>query len=331
MEGAKFIRGQNFTTGEKEILLALIEMHKGLLECKRTDTVTSKAKLEEWERVASEFNAMHGVGQRTGKQLRLWWENQKKRSRNRLADVKVQQSKTGGGTCSAKFSDWDERVADISGAKFQPLANVFDSDANYNCYVLKDDALAADSGMTLVEECISSLLNDSQCCTANVLPASIPSASASSPLPSSSFETVIPLPQNNFQQQQQKTTITSLPTAATSSLPIITTAPVASLSLSSSVNDCSCLKSSRNWANRKRPYLQQERKTAMSASAEASEKIVALSTAKLELVQLKLQLEKESRDRAVKEHELRMEIMKAEHQLKMEVLHAQLKSFTGEE
>jgi hypothetical protein len=150
------------------------------------------------------------------------------------------------------------------------------------------------------------------------------------------LQTIVPvlLPPTNIQQQHQRT-ISSLPTvchsaAATLSLRTATcnsasAAPVAS------VNDSLSMKSSRSWANRKRPYLQQDRKTAMSASVEASEKIIALSTAKLELVQLKIQMEKESRDRAVKEHELRMEIMKAEHQLKMEVLRAELKSFTGEE
>jgi Myb/SANT-like DNA-binding domain len=82
-------RGHNFTVAEKEAALSCIELNRAVLECKKTDTVSSKMKELAWENVASQYNALPYVLKRTAKQLRLWWDNQKKRARSRLADHKV--------------------------------------------------------------------------------------------------------------------------------------------------------------------------------------------------------------------------------------------------
>ena len=86
------------------------------------------------------------------------------------------------------------------------------------------------------------------------------------------------------------------------------------------------VKSSRNWAKRRQPYLQQEKKTVQNASLEASQKITELSSAKLELVKLRIEVEKASEQRAIREHELRLQFLREEHDLKMKLLNAQLQS-----
>lgn len=90
----------------------------------------------------------------------------------------------------------------------------------------------------------------------------------------------------------------------------------------------------RNWASRRRPFLQQKPdQSAKCASVRASEKITELSAAKLELTKLQIESEKEKISQAAEEHKVRVEMMKAEHQcklqeheLKMEIMKAQLHS-----
>ena len=81
-------KSKNFSSAEMDILMGMIELHRGVIECKRTDTVTTRAKDVVWEQVATEFNAV-GLSKRSAKQIRLWWDNQKKRARSRLAQNKV--------------------------------------------------------------------------------------------------------------------------------------------------------------------------------------------------------------------------------------------------
>lgn len=63
-----------------------------------------------------------------------------------------------------------------------------------------------------------------------------------------------------------------------------------------------------------------------NASLEASQKITELSSAKLELVKLRIEVEKASEQRAIREHELRLQFLREEHDLKMKLLNAQLQS-----
>jgi len=96
----------------------------------------------------------------------------------------------------------------------------------------------------------------------------------------------------------------------------------------------STARSGRNWASRRRPFLQQKpEQSAKCASVRASEKITELSAAKLELTKLLIESEKEKRSQAAEEHRVRIEIMRAEHQwklqeheLKIEIMKAQLHS-----
>lgn len=114
---------------------------------------------------------------------------------------------------------------------------------------------------------------------------------------------------------------------------------MASAGLSDSACGENSLKSGRNWAARRRPFLQQKSaQTARCASVKASEKIAELSDIKLELAKLQIEAEKAKRNQAAEEHKIRAEQLKEEHswklqehQLKMEILKSQLHSYLPSE
>lgn len=97
--------------------------------------------------------------------------------------------------------------------------------------------------------------------------------------------------------------------------------------------------SSRSWAGRRRPYLQQKpTESAKSASVAASNKITEFSAAKCELAKLQMEIEKERKQYAADEHKLLMEMMREEqkwkleeHQLKMELIRAELNRHAAEQ
>ena len=83
-------RGHNFSSAEKETLITVIEKHAGIVEDKRTDSTSSKLKDAAWVAIADEFSSMpEGATKRSAAQLKLWWQNQKKRARKQIADSKA--------------------------------------------------------------------------------------------------------------------------------------------------------------------------------------------------------------------------------------------------
>ena len=50
-------RSPNFTKGEKELLIDLVELSKGVVEDKKSDSTFAKAKDEEWKNIAEKFNS----------------------------------------------------------------------------------------------------------------------------------------------------------------------------------------------------------------------------------------------------------------------------------
>ncbi|KAJ8980495.1 hypothetical protein NQ317_000611 [Molorchus minor] len=76
MEKIKRTRCNNVTANEIEVLLTLVESHKGVVECKKTDVVTNGEK--DFEKIAIKFNSAVGTG-RTSKHLRNKWDAWKKR------------------------------------------------------------------------------------------------------------------------------------------------------------------------------------------------------------------------------------------------------------
>ncbi|KAH1021809.1 hypothetical protein HUJ04_011294 [Dendroctonus ponderosae] len=55
-------RCTNFSKDEVETLMDLVETHRHVIECKKTDTVTNAAKAAEWRTIATTFNAICGTG-----------------------------------------------------------------------------------------------------------------------------------------------------------------------------------------------------------------------------------------------------------------------------
>ncbi|XP_045450851.1 uncharacterized protein LOC123659711 [Melitaea cinxia] len=84
------------TRDESKTLLSFIESSK-IIYNKATNATTNKMKTEEWKRIADQFNAVVTSCHRTPQQLRLTWENLKKKSRKRNTLIRMNNIKTGGG------------------------------------------------------------------------------------------------------------------------------------------------------------------------------------------------------------------------------------------
>ena len=76
-------RGVNFTANEKNVLVDLVSTRKAVIENKQTDGVTVREKEAAWQSLASEFNAYSNVTKRSWNQLKLCYENLKKRTKKK--------------------------------------------------------------------------------------------------------------------------------------------------------------------------------------------------------------------------------------------------------
>lgn len=84
-----------FTLDEKHILIGLVQKHKTVLECKKTDISSATLKAETWERLSTEYNCMPGVSPRDSKQLKKCWGNLKQKWKEEESDQKRKIHKTG--------------------------------------------------------------------------------------------------------------------------------------------------------------------------------------------------------------------------------------------
>ncbi|EFN71184.1 UPF0439 protein C9orf30-like protein, partial [Camponotus floridanus] len=89
-------RAPNFTKTEEEILVQLVKKHDKVLECKRTDTNSNILKEETWKTISKEFNSTTGTF-RDSPTLRRKYENLKKKTKKKFADLKCHLKGTGGG------------------------------------------------------------------------------------------------------------------------------------------------------------------------------------------------------------------------------------------
>lgn len=55
-------RTSNYSLGEKEILISLVERYLSILENKKTNAVFNKEKTKCWEQLAIEYNAVQTSG-----------------------------------------------------------------------------------------------------------------------------------------------------------------------------------------------------------------------------------------------------------------------------
>jgi hypothetical protein len=82
-------RPKNVLEEEKEYLLELVTDKKGIIENKKSDTISAKQKRETWNLIANQFNASSKTGTRNAQQLKLLYDNLKKSTKKKLADEKV--------------------------------------------------------------------------------------------------------------------------------------------------------------------------------------------------------------------------------------------------
>ncbi|KAH7940688.1 hypothetical protein HPB49_003553 [Dermacentor silvarum] len=83
-----------FTPEEKSLLLSLVNNHKKVLECKKTDVASLSAKSAAWKKLAVEYNAQHGVTPRDFKQLKKCWGNMKQKWKEENSEEKRKMHKT---------------------------------------------------------------------------------------------------------------------------------------------------------------------------------------------------------------------------------------------
>ncbi|KAJ4440807.1 hypothetical protein ANN_10653 [Periplaneta americana] len=93
----KRMRGTNFSSFEKELLIELVNKYKEIIECKKTDGLKIKEKDE----------------------------TSAKKARS---DERVERYKTGSGQCTTKV---DESVLSLTEDQIEPNSNPFDCDSEY--------------------------------------------------------------------------------------------------------------------------------------------------------------------------------------------------------
>ncbi|KOB73800.1 UPF0439 protein C9orf30-like protein [Operophtera brumata] len=81
---------------EVALLVDLIQSHR-IIITKETNAATNKLKEECWASLTNTFNSKSGQIPRQLSQLKLKWDNLKKAARKRVANIRMNNLKTGGG------------------------------------------------------------------------------------------------------------------------------------------------------------------------------------------------------------------------------------------
>ncbi|PSN52640.1 hypothetical protein C0J52_08814 [Blattella germanica] len=88
-ETKKRQRGNNFSITDKTIFVNILEKYVSVIECKKTDGNNIQIKEQAWENLLQEFNSHPNVTKRNVKQLKLFYDNYKRKSKKKYADEKV--------------------------------------------------------------------------------------------------------------------------------------------------------------------------------------------------------------------------------------------------
>ena len=97
-------RSPNFTTTEVEFLLSAVKEWRRIIECKKTDQVSSQEKLNAWKDIEREFNSKFTHTFRSMKVLRTKYCNLKSTSKQNFAADKRATYGTGGGSPKPKMA-----------------------------------------------------------------------------------------------------------------------------------------------------------------------------------------------------------------------------------
>ncbi|KAJ8929693.1 hypothetical protein NQ314_017587 [Rhamnusium bicolor] len=125
-------RSCNFSK-EEYLLVSLVENHKEVIECKKSNITTWKDKEKTWQTIETEFNSSSGRnGYKTVKTLKGKYSNLKKKTKRKFSENKMKITQTGGGCyVPIPVSDIDTTIKDIIGEQIDGLNNTYDSDTNW--------------------------------------------------------------------------------------------------------------------------------------------------------------------------------------------------------
>ncbi|KYN10944.1 UPF0439 protein C9orf30 [Trachymyrmex cornetzi] len=78
----------NFSKDEEQLLVALVEKYKSIIENRKSNATTWKDKEKAWQVTEKEFNSNSGQNARNCKQLKEKYLNMKKRTKQRFSNEK---------------------------------------------------------------------------------------------------------------------------------------------------------------------------------------------------------------------------------------------------
>lgn len=117
-----------FSELEKNVLLALVEKYKYVLECKKSDARTIALKQRTWQALAHEYNSQPSVSLRDFKQLKKCWENIKARTRKIMAHERREKVMR----CGLGSSSIKEKVASMIPDQIYYVQTPSEEESTYN-------------------------------------------------------------------------------------------------------------------------------------------------------------------------------------------------------
>uniref|UniRef100_A0A8C5QC48 Myb/SANT-like DNA-binding domain-containing protein 3 n=1 Tax=Leptobrachium leishanense TaxID=445787 RepID=A0A8C5QC48_9ANUR len=127
-----------FSELEKNVLLALVEKYKYVLECKKSDARTIALKQRTWQALAYEYNSQPSVSLRDFKQLKKCWENIKARTKKIMAHEMREKVKLCG-PASISHQALKDKVASMIPEQLYFVPNPQDDETGYNNVFHKGD------------------------------------------------------------------------------------------------------------------------------------------------------------------------------------------------
>ncbi|XP_049302055.1 myb/SANT-like DNA-binding domain-containing protein 3 [Bactrocera dorsalis] len=120
----------NFSENDVNLLLAIIEQHKNVIESKKSDTFTVDVKNKAWLKIQEEYNSRTSSSFRDEKMLRTKYYNMKKELKKKVAAEKRSCIATGGGPpLKISTNDIDVMLTSIIGSEqLEGMESVYDSD-----------------------------------------------------------------------------------------------------------------------------------------------------------------------------------------------------------
>ncbi|XP_073534674.1 myb/SANT-like DNA-binding domain-containing protein 3 isoform X3 [Phyllobates terribilis] len=117
-----------FSELEKNVLLALVEKYKYVLECKKSDARTIALKQRTWQALAHEYNSQPSVSLRDFKQLKKCWENIKARTRKIMAHERREKVMR----CGLASNSIKEKVASMIPEQIYYVRTPSEEESPYN-------------------------------------------------------------------------------------------------------------------------------------------------------------------------------------------------------